>query len=102
VSKRKVPSANTKAGASSAHSGEAEKVEEMSKDLTQYVPTGQAARMLGVSSNHIRLLLGRGKLRGVKLGHEWIVFIPSIEKYRDSKSAKGRPASGVPSLGIAN
>ncbi len=67
--------------------------EAMSKDLTQYVTTEKAAELLGVSSNHVRLLLGRGKLMGTKLGHEWIVYVPSVAKYQEAKSPQGRPPS---------
>ncbi len=67
-------------------------------NLSNYVTTARAAEILGVSSNHIRLLLGREKLKGVRLGHEWLVFVPSIEKYVKSKSTKGRPASSTPQL----
>ena len=70
----------------------------MSKDLTQYVTTARAAEILGVKQDHIRKLLAMGKVKGIKLGHDWIVFVPSIEKYHDTKSPKGRPTSGVPEL----
>lgn len=70
--------------------------EPMSNDMTQYVTTEAAADLLGVSSNHIRLLLGRKKLRGMKLGHEWLVFRPSVERYQETKSPKGRPPSKLP------
>ena len=77
----------------------------MTKDLTkyadQYVTTAQAAEMLGVVTDHVnRLLIGK-KIRGVKLGYSWVVYIPSIEKYRRTKSKRGRPPSRSPKI-LAN
>jgi excisionase family DNA binding protein len=74
----------------------------MSRDLTKYVTTRQAAEMLGVKQDHIRKLLGLGKVRGIKLGHDWIIFVPSIEKYVGTKSARGRPSSGTPQIQMTN
>lgn len=68
----------------------------LARDLAQYVTTEVAAEMLGVSPNHIRLLLGRNKIRGIKLGHDWIVFVPSLVRYNEAKSRKGRPALKAP------
>lgn len=69
--------------------------EAMAKDLPRGVPTKQAAQMMGIGQEHIRQLLGRGKLRGIRLGHDWLVFSPSIETYLENRSPKGRPSSGV-------
>ncbi len=64
----------------------------MSKDLTQYVTTKQAAEMLGVTQDFINRLLLDNRLRGFKPGGwSWLIYIPSIEKYRESKSKRGRP-----------
>ena len=69
----------------------------MSKDLTQYVTTKQAAELLGVEQSHIRLLLGRNKLRGIKPGgRDWLVFRSSLGEYLGSKSKRGKPPSGIP------
>ncbi len=74
--------------------------EPMSDDLSRYVTTREAAEMLGVATEHINHLLLRGKLRGIKPGgRDWLVFTPSIEKYNETKSAKGRPRSRKPKLG---
>lgn len=76
--------------------------QEMSKDLTKYVTTKQAAEMLGVGQEHVRKLLSRGKVKGMHIGRDWVVFIPSIEKYVGTKSPKGRPPSGTPQIETAN
>lgn len=70
----------------------------MTKDLTKYVTTRQAAEMMGVVTEHINRLLIDGKLRGLKMGNAWLVYVPSIEKYRDTKSKRGHPPSRVPQL----
>lgn len=68
--------------------------------LSQYVTTKQAAEMLGVGQEHIRKLLNTGRVSGVKLGHDWLVFAPSIQKYTETRSKRGRPRSGTPQLAI--
>jgi excisionase family DNA binding protein len=74
----------------------------MSKDLTKYVTTRQAAELFGVGQEHIRKLLIRGKVKGMQMGRDWIVFVPSIERYMNTKSPKGRPPSGTPQIQVAN
>ncbi len=74
----------------------------MVNDLTNYVTTSRAADMLGVGQNQIRGLLARDKISGIKLGHDWIVYVPSLEKYLHTKSTKGRPPSRAPKLQEAN
>lgn len=74
----------------------------MSNDLSKYVTTKQAAVMLGVGQEHIRKLLIRSKVKGMHLGRDWLVFVPSLEKYMSTKSPKGRPPSGTPQIQEAN
>ncbi len=68
----------------------------MTTDLTQYVTTKQAAEMLGVNRFRVVQLLLNGRIKGIKPGHDWLVFTPSIERYRVTKSPKGRPPSRAP------
>lgn len=70
--------------------------------LDQYVTTKKAAEMLGVTQDHITRLLTGEKIKGIKLGHESLVYVPSLEKYRGTKSKRGRPPSGTPQLQKAN
>lgn len=72
--------------------------EPANRDFTQYVATKQAADMLGVDHQHVAHLLKAGKLKGIKLGHDWLVFLPSVHTYAKTKSPKGRPASRRPKL----
>lgn len=72
--------------------------EPISMDLTQYVTTRQAAEMLGTDDSNIRHLMIAGELLGHKLGHYWLVYVPSLKKYFRTKSPKGRPPSRVPKI----
>ncbi|MFC2044917.1 helix-turn-helix domain-containing protein [Chloroflexota bacterium] len=33
----------------------------------------EAAEKLGISDSHCRRLLAKGKIKGIKLGHDWVV-----------------------------
>ena len=76
--------------------------ESLGEGLANYVTTKQAAEMLGVGQNQIRSLLAKQKVQGIKLGHDWIVFSPSVEKYLRTKSSRGRPSSKEPVLQMAD
>jgi len=69
-------------------------------NLSKYVTTKQAAVMLGVGQEHIRKLLSASKVKGIKLGHDWLVFAPSMEKYVETKSNRGRPRSRLPQMQV--
>jgi excisionase family DNA binding protein len=79
-----------------------EKDDPMAKDLAKYVTTKQAAEMLGVGQEHIRKLLNASKVGGIKPGHDWLVFLPSMEKYTETKSKRGRPRSRPQQLTVQN
>ncbi len=64
--------------------------ESMSKDLTKYVTVLQAAEMMGVGRIQASYLVRNKKLQGIKMGHGWLVYIPSIQKYLETKSKRGR------------
>ena len=74
--------------------------DEMTNHLAQFVTTKEAAEMLGVAQDHIRKLLGTSKMEGKKLGHDWIVYAPSLAKYLVNKSKRGRPTSGTPTIQV--
>jgi excisionase family DNA binding protein len=58
-----------------------------------FADTVDAARQLGVTQDHIIRLLQQQRLLGVRLGARWLVFRPSLEVYRKTKSSRGRPSS---------
>ena len=74
--------------------------DEMTKDLTKYVTTREAAEMLGVNRFWIVRLLADEKIKGRKPGHDWLVFAPSLEQYLANKSKRGRPSSGSPTIQV--
>ena len=45
------------------------------------ITTPQAAERSGLSKVHLARLLREGRLEGVQLGREWLVYIDSLEKY---------------------
>lgn len=46
----------------------------------------QAAKIFGISDSHCRRLLGTGKIKGIKLGHDWVV---TTLKYKRKRKPKG-------------
>ncbi len=51
-------------------------------DLQEFITTQEAAKMLDYHVEHVRKMLREGGLRGAKIGHTWLVFKKSVEKYR--------------------
>jgi hypothetical protein len=49
----------------------------------------EAAPRIGISDRQLRLLLGRGKIKGKKLGHDWVVLSLDYKKKRKPKAIKG-------------
>ena len=70
----------------------------MSDALSDYVTTQQAAELLGVVRRSVNHLIADGKLKGKRMGKDWLVYRPSLEEYESNKSAAGRPRSGEPQI----
>lgn len=70
----------------------------MSDSLSDYVTTKEAAELLGVDRTHINRLRIEGRIRGVQLGHEWLIFRPSLQEYFQNKAPSGKPSSRQPKL----
>ena len=45
----------------------------------------EAARKIGISDRHLRLLLESGQLKGKKLGHDWVVLSLNYRRKRRPK-----------------
>lgn len=45
----------------------------------------QAARIMGISERHLRLLLENGQVMGKKLGHDWVVLEIKYQRKRKPK-----------------
>ncbi len=55
----------------------------MSKAHTdQFLTTRDAARRLGYTVQHVRILIGQGRLAAERLGRDWLVVRESVERYR--------------------
>ena len=48
----------------------------------------EAAQKMGISERHLRLLLQQGKIKGKKLGHDWVVLSLDYKRKRKSKGGK--------------
>ena len=51
--------------------------------------TIEAAQKLGLSQNQVRYLLVKGKIKGKKLGHDWVVLSLDYQRKRKPKTKKG-------------
>ncbi len=49
----------------------------------------EAAPRIGISDRQLRLLLGRGKIKGKKLGHDWVVLSLDYKRKRKPNVKKG-------------
>lgn len=47
----------------------------------EYITTAEAAKRSGLSTVYLTQLLRKGKLEGVQLVREWIVYTDSLEKF---------------------
>ena len=48
----------------------------------------EAARKIGISDRHLRLLLESGQIKGKKLGHDWVVLSLNYRRKRRPKGGK--------------
>jgi excisionase family DNA binding protein len=49
----------------------------------------EAAQRLGISDSHCRRLLEAGRIKGKKLGHDWVVLNLDYKRRRRPKTIKG-------------
>ena len=60
-----------------------------------YLTTKQASEKFGLSSSQIRRLLEQQTIRGVKLGHDWLVETADMQRYMANRPKRGRkPKTG--------
>jgi excisionase family DNA binding protein len=53
----------------------------------------EAAQRLGISDSHCRRLLGKGKINGKKLGHDWVVRNLRYKRQRKPKGGQSNEKS---------
>ena len=49
--------------------------------LDELISLREAAELSGLSAGHLRLLIRRGDIWGVKLGRNWVTTAQAIEEY---------------------
>lgn len=52
------------------------------------ITTARAAEVLGFTPNYVRKLIADGKIKAVKLGHDWLVNEKSLAKVTRLRKAK--------------
>ena len=60
-----------------------------------YFSLAAAGAMFGLSPTTLRHQIGRGVLRGVKLGRNWVVHRDDLEDYIEKRSRKAKYSAGV-------
>ena len=49
--------------------------------LDELMSLREGAELSGLCASHLRLLVRRGQIWGVKLGHNWVTTHEAVEKY---------------------
>ena len=49
--------------------------------LDELISLREAAELSGLSASHLRLLVRRGDIWGVKLGHNWVTTSEAVQDY---------------------
>ena len=62
---------------------------------TEWITTKEAARILGVTLNHVSYLLRTGKIKGKKFGYFWMVDKSSAEEYASKERKPGPKPKGA-------
>ena len=50
--------------------------------------TKEASEQMGISERHLRLLLKQGKVKGKKLGRDWVVLSLDYNRKRNPKTKR--------------
>ncbi|MCX5786037.1 MAG: helix-turn-helix domain-containing protein [Elusimicrobia bacterium] len=53
----------------------------MKIENSQYITSAEAAKLLGYTIQHTRLLIRQNKFRGQKLGRDWLILQSDLENY---------------------
>jgi len=57
--------------------------------ITDYISTKKASERVGISRSYLQYLLSVGRVQGHKLGHDWLVFVPSLDAYIANRPKRG-------------
>lgn len=61
-----------------------------------FISTALACQRTGFSRGYIQRLVKHGRLEGVKLGHDWLIYEDSLAAFLAQPRSRGRP-KGQPS-----
>lgn len=56
-----------------------------------YYTTAEAAELLGVATDTVKVYCNTGRIKGEKAGHAWMVPESEIKRYKQDENAIGRP-----------
>jgi excisionase family DNA binding protein len=56
-----------------------------------YYTTAEAADLLGVKTDTVKMYCNTNRIKGEKVGHIWMVAESEIERYKQAESSLGRP-----------
>ncbi len=57
--------------------------------LKDYISTKEASKRYPLSASHLARLLQEGVIEGTKIGHDWLIYEPSLEKYLEKPRKPG-------------
>lgn len=63
--------------------------------LKDYLSTKEAGEKYALSKEHIARMLKAGRLKGKKIGHDWLVYEPSLQKYKAQMVKLGSSKHGL-------
>jgi hypothetical protein len=69
-----------------------ESADKKQPELSDLISLQQATQMSGLSGSHLRLLVSKGALWGVKLGRNWFTTAQAVEKYLQVEHKPGPKA----------
>jgi hypothetical protein len=59
------------------------------ESINDYISTKQASELFGLTQRHISHLIRKDIVKGRKVGHDWLVHLPSLKKYAASDPRPG-------------
>ena len=61
------------------------------KFTEKYYTTAEAAELLGVETDTVKVYCNTDRIKGEKVGHIWMVPESEIKRYKQDESNLGRP-----------
>lgn len=59
----------------------------------EYLTTGEAARLLGVTARRVQTLINAGRLPATKVGRDWLIARADLDAVRERKPGRPRKAA---------